>query len=189
MTHDDELVERARRGEADAWGELYEATTGRLLVWLRARPSGDVAVAPEDIVAESWLVAAGSIADFHGDRDDFAGWLFGIARNLAANARRRSSRRATDPVDTAVQPDLWGSTASHADAIAGADWVRSQLAGLSAREADVLAAMEVAGLDAKQAAAALGMSVTAVRVARHRGLARLRRQAERRPEAPDLSPA
>jgi RNA polymerase sigma-70 factor (ECF subfamily) len=41
--------------------------------------------------------------------------------------------------------------------------------------------MEVAGLDARQTAAALGLSVTSVRVARHRGLTRLRRSPESRP--------
>ncbi|MCL2612254.1 MAG: RNA polymerase sigma factor [Nocardioidaceae bacterium] len=180
-TDPDDPVERARRGDPAAWSDLYEAVTGRLLVWLRSRPSGDVAVAAEDIVAEAWLVAAQSIADFSGDGDAFAGWPFGIARNLTLNARRRSARRGTDPTDTSVAPETWGVVAGVADEVAATDWVRRQLASLSPREADVLAAMEVAGLDAAQTATALGMSVTAVRVARHRGLTRLRRTAEPRP--------
>ncbi|GAB3864925.1 sigma-70 family RNA polymerase sigma factor [Nocardioides maradonensis] len=181
MTTRDDLVERARSGEADAWSELYEATTGRLLVWLRSRPSRDVAVAPEDVVAETWLVAAQSIADFNGDRDAFAGWLFGIARNVALNARRRSERRRTDPTDSTEHPEAWGIVDGVAESVAASDWVRRQLATLSPREADVIAAMEVAGLDAQQTAAALEMSVTAVRVARHRAIGRLRRAAEPRP--------
>ncbi|HWU21713.1 MAG TPA: sigma-70 family RNA polymerase sigma factor [Nocardioides sp.] len=177
----EDLVERARCGDADAWRELYEATTGRLLVWLRARPSGDAAVAPEDVAAEAWLVAAQSIAEFTGDADAFAGWLFGIARNLVLNARRRTTRRGTDPADTLADPSAWGVTGPVDDEVAATDWVRSRLATLSPREAEVLATMEVAGLDARQTAAALGLSVTAVRVARHRGLTRLRRSAEPRP--------
>lgn len=170
----DDLIERARDGDTDAWRELYESLTGRLLVWLRTRPSGDVVASAEDLASESWLVAARSIADFEGDRDAFAGWLFGIARNQALNARRRAQRRATDPVHV-DHDQIWGSYDGPAEGVAGADWTRWALAQLPPRESEVLAAMEVAGLDAAQTARALGISVNTVRVARHRGLARLRR--------------
>ena len=171
----DDLIERARSGEADAWRELYEALTGRLLVWLRTRPSGDVVASAEDLAAESWLVAARSIGDFEGDRDAFAGWLFGIARHQALNARRRALRRSTQAMPTSDDASVWGAYDGPADGVAGADWTRWALAQLPPRESEVLASMEVAGLDAAQTASALGMSVTAVRVARHRGLARLRK--------------
>ena len=104
MSADDELVQRAKRGDSNAWRELYRAHAGRLVVWLRTRPTGDVAVAPEDLAAEAWLTAAQKIADFTGSADQFAGWLFGIARNLAANARRRSVRRDTHPRPTRRRP-------------------------------------------------------------------------------------
>jgi RNA polymerase sigma-70 factor (ECF subfamily) len=55
------------------------------------------------------------------------------------------------------------------------DWVRRTLAELPRREAEVLALTEVVGLDVATTAAVLDMTGTAVRVARHRGLARLRR--------------
>lgn len=177
---EDELIARARDGDPDAWRELYESLTGRLLVWLRARPSGDVLAAPDDLVAETWLVAARSIADFEGDRDAFAGWLFGIARNNARAARRRTSRRATSPVEPADLGNVVPlrrhlaapGTAEH---VTGADWTRRVLAELPEREREVLTCTEVAGLSNQQTAVALGISATAVRVARHRGLTRLRR--------------
>ncbi|GAB3762871.1 RNA polymerase sigma-70 factor (ECF subfamily) [Nocardioides ginsengisegetis] len=173
MSTEPDLVERARRGDPAAWRELYESLSGRLLLWLRARPSGDSAADPEDLVMETWLVAADRIADFAGDADAFAGWLFGIARNQAANARRRSQRRATDPVDV-TEHDIWG--AQEDTDVAGEDWVRRTLATLPPRQGEVLSLMEVVGLDVAGTAEALGMSATAVRVNRHRGLARLRKQ-------------
>jgi RNA polymerase sigma-70 factor (ECF subfamily) len=51
------------------------------------------------------------------------------------------------------------------------------LAALPQREREVVACMDVVGLDTASAATALGISAVAVRVARHRGLARLRRLA------------
>lgn len=180
MYDEPDLIERARAGEPAAWRELYESLTGRLVLWLRARPSGDTATDPEDLVMETWLVAAERIADFRGSVDDFAGWLFGIARNHAANARRRSQRRATDPVDVDAH-DIWG--AQEAFDVAGEDWVRRTLQALPPRQGEVLALMEVVGLDAAATGRALGMSSAAVRVARHRGLAKLRKQGEAgRPE-------
>ena len=100
MSNDDDVIERARGGDASAWQELYESLAGRLVLWLRTRPSGDPAAAPEDLAAEAWLVAAGRIADFTEGRAEFAGWLFGIARNHALNAARRTARRATVPTET-----------------------------------------------------------------------------------------
>lgn len=173
MYDEPDLIERARAGDPEAWRELYESLTGRLVLWLRARPSGDTATDPEDLVMETWLVAAERIADFRGSVDDFAGWLFGIARNHAANARRRSQRRATDPVDVDAH-DIWGT--QEAFDVAGEDWVRRTLQALPTRQGEVLALMEVVGLDAAATGRALGMSSATVRVARHRGLAKLRKQ-------------
>jgi len=171
VSADDELVQRAKRGDASAWRELYRAHAGRLVVWLRSRPSGDVAVAPEDLAAEAWLTAAQKIADFTGTGDQFAGWLFGIARNLAANTRRRSQRRDTHPTADPSPAAVEGPEPE----LVARDWVNRALAGLPARERDVVACIDVVGLDVESTARALDISQVAVRVARHRGLARLRK--------------
>jgi RNA polymerase sigma-70 factor (ECF subfamily) len=172
VSADDELVQRAKRGDSTAWRELYRAHAGRLVVWLRTWPTGDVAVSPEDLAAEAWLTAAQKIADFHGTGDQFAGWLFGIARHLAANARRRSQRRDTHPTaDPAPAAPVEGPEPE----LVVRDWVNRALAGLPARERDVVACIDVVGLDVASTARALDISQVAVRVARHRGLARLRK--------------
>ena len=69
--------------------------------------------------------------------------------------------------------DIWG-TQEEFD-VAGEDWVRRTLRALPTRQGEVLALMEVVGLDAAATGQALGMSSSAVRVARHRGLAKLRK--------------
>jgi RNA polymerase sigma-70 factor (ECF subfamily) len=177
---DDDLVHRAKSGDEDAWRELYLAHAGRLVVWLRTVASTDAAVAPEDLAAESWLIAAVRIDGFTGSSSEFAGYLFGIARNLAANDRRRAGRRQTyglDPGDlVAVAPQ----TDPHAE-VDDQAWVRWKLSDLPPREREVLACLEVVGLDVATTAAALEISPTAVRVARHRGLRRLRSSPETSP--------
>jgi RNA polymerase sigma-70 factor (ECF subfamily) len=172
---DDEVIQRAKNGDSLAWRELYRDHAGRLVVWLASRPSGDAAVAPEDLAAEAWLTAARRIADFTGTSDEFAGWLFGIARNLAGTTRRRSLRRDThaSAMDTDT-PDPREGPELH---VVARDWVSRSLASLTPRERDVVACIDVVGLDVESTARALNISPVAVRVARHRGLRRLRKQA------------
>ena len=172
MRADDPTVAAAKQGDADAWRELYRAHAGRLLVWLGRRPHTDGAVAAEDLAAEAWLTAASKVTDFTGSADEFAGWLFGISRNLEANARRRGNRRRTSPLAEVESEPVPGPEPAYV----AQDWVRSALAGLPDRERDVVTCLDVIGLDVPTTASALGISHVAVRVARHRGLKRLRGQ-------------
>ncbi len=169
---DDDVVARAKTGDPDAWRELYRAHAGRLVAWLRARPTGDSALSAEDVAAEAWLVAAAKIADFHGTSSQLAGWIFGIARKISARTKERSDRRKTDPAEveehlhTVPDPTL---------AFDHQDWIRHALAGLPPRERDAVGLVDGVGLDNQSAADVLGISVVALRVARHRGLRRLSR--------------
>lgn len=170
MRSDDELVAAAKRGDPEAWRELYRAHAGRLLLWLESRATG-LDDSPDDLASEAWLVAAQKIADFHGTSSDFAGWLFGIARNHAANARRRSGRRQAA---SAAIPGEDPTSPGPETTFTGAEWVREALQSLPERERDVVTCLEVLQLDIAATAEALGISPVAVRVARHRGLKRLR---------------
>jgi RNA polymerase sigma-70 factor (ECF subfamily) len=172
---DDETIARAKHGDHTAWRALYTAHAGRLVVWLATLPSRDAGVAPEDVAAEAWLTAASRIADFEGSSGDFAGWLFGIARLQARNAQRKTSRRKTFPASAETLEHT--STVHAAPANAGPDsheWIIWLLSHLPERERQVVACIDVVGLDVPSTCAALDMSATAVRVAHHRGLRRLR---------------
>jgi RNA polymerase sigma-70 factor, ECF subfamily len=170
---DDAVVAAAKRGDQEAWRALYRAHAGRLVVWLGTRSGTDSAVAAEDIAAQTWLTAAEKVADYDGGADEFGAWLFGIARRIAANSRRRSGRRRTDPVAEAPGAHVDGPDATVTDQA----WIRELLAGLSPRERDVVACVDVVGLSTADAARALGLTQVAVRVARHRALRRLRAEA------------
>jgi RNA polymerase sigma-70 factor, ECF subfamily len=185
---DDDLVRRAKTGDEAAWRELYLAHAGRLRVWLSSLPTGDAAADNDDIAAAAWLTAADRVGAFTGNSSDFAGWLFGIARNIAVNTRRRSSRRSTHPLSTDDGGDVWGVAEDRTDAVDAAAWARQLLRGLPPREAEVLACIDVAGLDVSSTSAILGISAAAVRTSHYRGIRKLRAMlsegehfAERRP--------
>lgn len=170
---DASVVARARAGDGAAWRELYDLHAGRLLLWLRQLPSGDPSADHEDLAMEAWAVAASRIADFGGDDDDaFGGWLFTIARNHLLNARRKVARRAT--YGTADLPEV--PVAAETAAVDHHDAVRRALAALPTREGEVIACMDVVGLDLATTAQVLGIKRPAARMARSRGLARLRRE-------------
>jgi len=172
---DDETIARAKQGDPAAWRALYTAHAGRLLVWLRSLPTGDAGVAADDLASETWLTAATKIADFRGTSDEFAGWLFGIARLQRRNAVRRTGRRRTSPA-TSETLDL---TSREHVPDAGADseadsWITWLLSHLPERERQVVACLDVVGLDSETTAVALRLSPGAVRVAHHRALKKLR---------------
>jgi RNA polymerase sigma-70 factor (ECF subfamily) len=179
---EDDLVGRARRGDERAWAQLYDDHAGRLVLWLRQLPHLDPAADAEDVAAEAWLTAAVKLERFTGDRDDFGGWLFGIARNVARRRHRTACSRAT----TALVPEhldaaLLGRSCAPATAaddvardVAGADLARRLVARLPAREAEVVTCLDVVGLDMETTCRALDLNAGAVRVARMRGLRRLR---------------
>jgi RNA polymerase sigma-70 factor, ECF subfamily len=174
--HDGPLVSAARNGDEDAWRELYARHARRLELWLASLPAGDPSASPEDVAAEAWLTAAGKIGEFSGTDDDFAGWLFTIARLTLTNRRRTAQRRRTDPQEPDPADASWGIAASPEGSVVGQAETRRLLALLSPRESEVLACLEVVGFDVATTAEVLGMAPTAVRVARHRALRRLRKE-------------
>ena len=137
-------------------GGAHTPPAGRLVVWLHTLTGGDAAVS-EDLASEAWLTAADKIGGFEGSSSEFAGYLFGIARLLALNDRRRAGRRRTsaaDPADlTAMSP-----TTEPIREIEDMSWIRSRLAGLRRGSGEVVAFLEVVGLDVATTATVLGLS-------------------------------
>ena len=94
---------------------------------------------------------------------------------LPGRRSRRSMRRMTAPAgsETIEISTRW----EQPDAGSGPEtdgWVTWLLSHPPERERQVVACIDVVGLDVASTAAALQMKATAVRVARHRGLRRLR---------------
>lgn len=174
---DDEVIALAKEGDAEAWRQLYRLHASRLSALMRLVPTGDPAVANEDLVAHAWLTAADRIATFSGDSDAFGGWLYAIARNQGSHARRKSGHAAA-PIATGSGMELATDTevAEHAGAeVERMDWVREVLSELPPKQRDVIACMDVVGMGIEATGKALGLSPSAVRVNRHRGLTRLRK--------------
>ena len=83
-----ELLIRCRRGDAEAWDELFDrhyATAGRFVFQLASDFSHEDV---EEICQEVFLSVIKNLNSFHGD-SQFQTWLFRIAANKARDYRER----------------------------------------------------------------------------------------------------
>lgn len=87
-----ELIARAKAGDRDAMGELYEAHARRVYTVVR-RLVGDEHLA-EDLSHEAWVRAFEKLHLFRGE-SAFGTWIYRLATNVALNRLRRSSKRDT----------------------------------------------------------------------------------------------
>ncbi len=165
-----ELIDAAKRGDAGALEALFARFEGPVYRF-GLRMCRD----PEDareVLQETLLAATRALRDFRGDAS-LGTWLYTIARSFCIKQRRRRARRlaaGVEPAGDAAEevPD----PAARPDEVAGDREVGAALQRaldeLPAGYRDVLVLRDVEGLTAPEAAAALGVSVDAIKSRLHR---------------------
>jgi len=150
---DRELVEAARRGDIDRFGELcgrhYASVVGVAYCILSDR---DLA---EDAAQEALAVAC---RDLHRLRDPekFAGWLRGIVRNVAKNSMAKRQRESALHEDVSDRPDDRFSGNGSMEA------VRQSVRELPGSYREVVMLRYFSGLSYEEIAATLNISARAV---------------------------
>ena len=164
------LARRAKAGDAAAFRVLWRQSHPRLVRYLRV-VAGDGA---EDVAAETWLAVTRDLDSFDGD-DDFAGWVFTIARNRHLDWRRHEARRPADPVpvDRLDRVAADDNPARSLMEVEGTEAALALVAELPPDQAEVVALRTIGGLTVAEVAAVVGKRRGAVRVLSHRGLRRL----------------
>lgn len=173
------VVERLRRGDPDAFDDVYAAFNTRLFTFLvRLSRRRDVA---EDLLEETWLRL---VKHAHRLRADtrLGPWLFTVARNLHISYSR--SRMLEDSA-TASLIALWPFSlerSSPFEAAAASELERRierALAAMPADSREVLLLVAVAGLDHSDAADVCGITPEALRQRLHRAREALSKMLER----------
>jgi RNA polymerase sigma-70 factor, ECF subfamily len=169
----DEAAQRVRSGDAAAFGQIVEATSGRL-VRLAARMLGNV-VDAEDVVQEAYVKAyrALTTGEFDG-RANVSTWLYRIVTNQAIDAMRSRARRPK-PTDTADESTSDLASAEQKLALAELVDFMSELPP-DQRAALVLKAVE--GMTSPEIAEVLQCSEGAVEQRLVRARAALRKRSE-----------
>lgn len=130
--------------------------------------------AAEDVTALAFERAFRKRRTFDRQRGDERPWLFGIARNAALDELRRRRRTAALLIDPeSVDPE---SPLHHDDdVLLRRTAVRAALAGLPARERELIALKFHAGLSNAELAKVLGVSESNAGTMLHRAVQKLRK--------------
>ncbi|HZW09883.1 MAG TPA: sigma-70 family RNA polymerase sigma factor [Phycisphaerales bacterium] len=163
-------VERARRGDREAFAELYRAHGAMVHgVLLAAVPRAQA----EDLTQEVFLLAWRRLAELR-DAGALAAWLVSIARSRAMDWARADGRRRGHEECAARSGAPPAGTTEKSDGEDRAEAVLAAIRGLPAAYREPLMLRLVAGLTGPQIACCLGMTHGSVRVNLHRGMAMLR---------------
>ena len=164
------LPAAAQLGADWAITRLYRSLNPAVLRYLRARAGGD----GDDLASQVWLEAARGLGRFGGGEDQFAGWVFTIARRRLSNWRRDAARRPQTAGTDVSDVDAGDTRAQAAfDALEGDEAARLIVAALPDDQAEIILLRVVAGLSVEEVAEITGRKPGAVRVAQHRALNRL----------------
>ena len=170
----DGLVERAQRGDREAFDELVRRTyAGTWTLAVRLTTNEEDA---RDVVQEAYLRAWRSIGRFRGDAQ-LTTWLYRITANCASTQMGKGAKHRHDELDDEV---LLVDLSPQADPAGRAEQsaVRSDLVDAIDALPDGLRAVvvlrDVYDLPHEAIAAELGISETAAKVRLHRARRRLR---------------
>ncbi|HEY1704557.1 MAG TPA: RNA polymerase sigma factor [Trebonia sp.] len=159
----DRAVADARKGDATAFRLLYREFAPLLHRYLTFL-AGDQA---DDIAARVWQRAIAELPGHRGNYQAFAGWLAGIARELAGGRPARDSAPSPSAEAPAEGTAAGGPTAGPGD---DTDAALRLIRELPPDAAETVLLGSVVGLDARRTATVMGLRQGKVRAAARRGL-------------------
>jgi RNA polymerase sigma-70 factor (ECF subfamily) len=164
---EDRLVDRARRGDADAFGRLYEIHLDRIYryVYYRVGSSSEA----EDLTEHVFLKAWEAIARYESRGLPFAAWLYRMAHNAVIDHYR--ARRPTTSIDETFDlEDERQNPVASAEAFFDREELKVAIGRLNPDQQTVILLRFTEGLSHAEVGKILGKSEGAVRVIQHRAL-------------------
>lgn len=170
----DEVVRRARTGDAAAWAELYGEVGSLVVGYLRAQRLPD----PEDVAGEVFLQMVRDLHRFAGDRDRFRSWVLTIAHHRLIDDRRHAARRPAVATPHEELPEERHGDTPEDEILArfSQDEIERRLAALTDEQRTVLLLRVVGERSLKECAQIMGKRVGAIKALQHRAVEALRRQ-------------
>jgi RNA polymerase sigma-70 factor (ECF subfamily) len=168
----DELVRRAKAGDADALSQLHAEHAERVYRYFLPRLDGRAEQA-EDLTSEVFLRMLQRLGRYESRGLPFSAWLFRIAHNLLVDYVRRQPRDLHLPLD-AAQDALAPRGEQELHRVADRCDLTRALNRLTRAQRDVVELRFVVGLSVAEVTVAAGKSQDAVKKLQARGLVALR---------------
>jgi RNA polymerase sigma factor (sigma-70 family) len=159
----------AASGQAAPFLDVMRRHGAAIHAYLARRTSRDTA---DDLLSEVFLRAYAARRQYDKRWKDARPWLYGIARNVVREHRRRAGAAGDlgpeSPEYLAVTEDPWSEVDTRLDAAAQLSALRHGLALLAPGDRDVLLLVAWEGLKPAEAAVALGIPPGTARSRLHR---------------------
>lgn len=173
----DEDATAAVRGDRAALARVLEVIRPIIARYCRARVGASQRgyVSADDVVQEVCLAVITALPRYRDQGRPFLAFVYGIAAHKVADAHRGAARNRLEPVSEVPDSETDADSPEQRalDAEAGTR-MAALLDTLPERQREILVLRLVVGMSAEETAAAVGGTAGAVRVAQHRGLARLK---------------
>lgn len=167
------LVERARHGDAEAFGRLYDHF--HTPVYRAIYGQTNSAPLSEDLTSETFFRALRGIRDYKLDAELFAPWLFRIARNLVIDHFKASRTRLERVQDMSWHEDVAHGADDDVLAMADRALMRAAMDELSVSQRRCIELRFLGELTISETADQLDTTEGAVKQLQIRGLRNLAR--------------
>lgn len=184
-----QLIQRAQRGETQAFGQLYERYAPRLFrfLWAHLDDPRDAEDLTEEVFLRTWRALPG----YRLRETPFVSFLFRVARNALTDHYRQARRRGravawdaepAQPGDLSQLADPGSDPALALSREQERQQIRQALSGLRGDYRLVLELRFWSDLSTEEIAQAMGRSAAAVRVLQYRALLALQKRMPTREE-------
>jgi RNA polymerase sigma-70 factor (ECF subfamily) len=173
--NNNQLIERARQGEADAFAEIYRRFQPAVFRYVRFRVSDENTA--EDLTAAVFERMVEKIDTFSYRGRPILAWLYTIARNAVIDHHRRSGYITTLPLkEGLVHHDQ--HVEGHAERRIFQEKLSAVMQYLTEEQRQVIQLKFFEQMKNREVAQIMGKTVGAVKSLQHRALAALRRYLE-----------
>lgn len=170
MPTESELIQRAIRRDAQAFGELYQRHLKQIYRYIYYKLGNPTEA--EDLTEQTFLKAWEAIERFREQGVPFSAWLFRLAHNLVIDYHR--TRHEALPLDEAIDAEDRQPGPEHmAEVRLDVDTLQKAIARLTPEQQQVIILRFIQGLSHSEVATIMGKNEGAIRGLQHRALATL----------------
>lgn len=176
LTNERQLVLQAQAGNAEAFGQLYDAYMERIYRFVYFRVEDQQTA--EDLTSQVFLRAWNNLDRFRLGGTPYLAWLYTIAHNAVIDHYR--TRKVTTPLEDVrlSQPDYAEVVENDIDFAVEMSSIKSAMQTLTDDQQQVLTLKFIEGMSNDEIARHLGKREGAVRALQMRGLRALAKQLE-----------